>query len=427
MIQPLKNAPSVWTLCWVDIAEPLPVEDDFFLPVILILVGPEFEPLAPPEMVAELDQVGAEEWVARIFDDLGAPDQLLVWKAEEWVPEDWKFFARDWKLKLKLVPPPPHEARLLSQFNAAGSASPGTAPRASKAAMSAGLARNVPHLRSPRKRRATLDKAAELDPANADALAELADLEFHAGRHERSVEFASRALDAGAALFDKPDVRWWDDPRTRPLLRALNATMLSRWHQGRIQDAAEEGRRLLALDQADHMGARFYMPLFLLLAGEHEEAASFFRYYARTYPGDMPNAWLGFAWGLCLSLEGDDQGARKKYREAMLANIYIAPRLLGERPPPDNIFHPTERDDAQSALEFAGSFGGLWEQEAAALRALRDAHEEMRPVIAELVGRRAEMAALLDHRYDPDYRAKWARLVDADEEFVKKAAEGGED
>ena len=107
MIQPLKNTTSIWSLCWVDLSEPLPVEEDFYLPTILLLVGPSFEPLVPPAIFHELDQVEAEEWVAHHFDDLGVPDQLLVWKAPEWVLEEWKYFGRDWKTKVKLVNPPP--------------------------------------------------------------------------------------------------------------------------------------------------------------------------------------------------------------------------------------------------------------------------------------------------------------------------------
>jgi hypothetical protein len=169
------------------------------------------------------------------------------------------------------------------------------------------------------------------------------------------------------------------------------------------------------------MGARFYMPLFLLLSGEHESASAFFRHYAKNYPDDIPNAWLSFAWGLVLCLEGDDQGARRKYREGMLANIYIAPRLLGERTPSEDIYHPGERDEPHSASEFDGSFGGLWDREPSALRVLRESYDELRPVLAQLVARRTALAELMDQRYDPEYREKWARLVEEEEAFVKKA------
>jgi hypothetical protein len=419
MIRPLKNEPSVWSLCWVDVPQPLPVEEDFFLPVILLLVGPSFEPLVAPEIFAELDQVQAEEWVARHFDDLGVPDQLLVWKAPEWVAEDWKFFGRDWKTKIKLVPPPPHEARLQPEL--AGIKDEARAASVPKPELAAGLVRNVPRLRSAGKRRATLEKAAEIDPACTAALVELAEMEFHAGHYERSLRLAARVEETDRELWRRRGVRWWTDRATRPLLRAMFGIMLCQWHLGRAAEAAETGRRLLEVDATDHLGARFYVPLFDLLAGEHEEASLFFRDYAARYPGDMPNAWLSFAWALTLCLEGDDQGARQKYREGMMGNIYLAPRLLGERPPPEDIYHPGERDEPHAAVEFAGAFGGLWDREAAALRVLREAHEELRPVLEELIARRRALSELMDQRYDPQYRDRWARLVEEDEAFVKKA------
>ena len=418
MIRPLKKDPSVWSLCWVDLREPLPVEEDFFLPTILLLVGPEFDPLAPPEIVHELDQMQAEEWLARIFDDLGAPDQLLVWRAPEWVPEDWKYFARDWKTKVKMVAPPPHEARLQSEL--AGGVSAARPAAISNVSLAEGLVRNFTRLRSPGKRRATLEKAVELDPANTAARVELAEMEFHAGRYEKSLQMAAEIEQLDAPLLRQRGVQWWVDRDTRPFLRALQGQMLCQWHLGRAAEAAEIGQRLLGINPADHLGTRFYTPLFLLLAGENEAASAFFRHYAQNYPGDMPNAWLAFAWALTLCLEGDDQGARKKYREAIMANIYIAPRLLGERPPPEDIYHPTERDEPQSAAEFAGAFGGLWEREAAALRVLRDAYGEAGAALAGLVERRTRMADYMNQHYDPDYRAKWNKLLDEDEKLVKE-------
>jgi tetratricopeptide (TPR) repeat protein len=424
MIQPLRSAPSIWSLCWVDLPEPLPVEGDFFLPTVMLLTGPGFEPLVSPEIVGELDQLHAEDWVARHFDDLGVPDQLVVWKAPEWVAEDWKFFGRDWKTKVKLVPAPPHEARVQHQVASSGAAKAGGISGISRQAVADGLVRNVSRLRSPRKRRATLEKAAETDPGNTASRIELAEIEFHAGHYERSLAIAMDVETIDEPVVRRRGVQWWTDRSTRPYLRALFGQMLSHWHLGRAPEAAELGWRLLDLDPKDHLGARFYTPLFLLLAGEHEEASLFFQDYETRYPADMPNAWLGFAWGLSLSLEGDDQAARQKYREGMLANIHIAPRLLGERPPPEDIYHPSERDEPHAAAEFDGSFGGLWDREAAALRILRDAHEELRPVLAELIKRRRAMAEIMDQRYDPDYRATWQRLVEEDEAFVRSVLGG---
>jgi tetratricopeptide (TPR) repeat protein len=417
MIQPLKNDPSVWSLCWVDLPEPLPVENDFFLPTVLLLVGPRFEPLVAPEIVDELDQIAAEDWLSRQLDEVGAPDELLVWKAPEWVAEDWKYFGRDWKTKVRLVVPPRHEAKLQEQIG--GTASPRVREMPSSE-VSAGLIRNARRLRSSRKRRATVEKAIELDAANFEAKIELADMEMAAGQYAKALEIFAGVDEDLSPVFKRHAPRWWEDESTRPFLRSLSGAMLCLWHLGRAPEAADTAQRLLQLDGTDHMGARFYLPLFLLLSGEHESASSFFRHYAKNYPNDIPNAWLSFAWGLVLCLEGDDQGARRRYREGMFTNIYIAPRLLGERPPPEDIYHPTERDEPQSAAEFAGAFGGLWEREAAALRVLRDAYVEAADALHALVERRTRMADYMNQHYDPDYRAKWNKLLDEDEKLVKE-------
>ena len=420
MIQPLKNDPSVWSLCWVDLSEPLPVEDDFFLPTVLLLVGPRFEPLVAPEIIAELDQIAAEDWLSRHLEEIGAPDELLVWKAPEWVPEDWKFFGKDWKTKVRLVAPPRHEAKLQEQFGNTEGKNPSRGRETTSSEISSGLLRNAGRLRSPRKRRATVEKAVEIDDSNYEAKIELADMEMASGRYPRALEIFEDVDEALSPAFKRRSPHWWEDEATRPLLRALSGTMLCQWHLGRAGEAADAAQRLINTDAADHMGARFYLPLFLLLAGELESASAYFRYYAKNYPDDMPNAWLSFAWGLVLCLEGDDQGARRKYREGMFTNIYIAPRLLGERPPAEDIYHPTERDEPQSAAEFAGAFGGLWEREAQALRVLRDAHEEAADAIGELIGRRARMADYMNQHYNPEYRAKWNKLLDEDERLVKE-------
>ena len=51
---------------------------------------------------------------------------------------------------------------------------------------------------------------------------------------------------------------------------------------------------------------------------------------------------------------------------------------------------------------------------------LRETHEEMGPVLRELVTRRRALIDLKDQRYDPDYRANWTRMVEEEEAFVKK-------
>lgn len=423
MIQPLKKEPSIWTLCWVDLNEPLPIENDFFLPTILLLIGPEFEPLAPPEVCMELDQIHAEDWMSRAFDELGVPERLHIWKADEWNVADWKIFAHDWKTKIRFVKPLPHEARLHSQIGTAGKIATTRNEGVPMEQISMGLFRNTAHLHSMSKRRSTLLHAATLDPENTEAWVELADMEFQVGNYTRSLDIAMYLEKLGEPLFHRNDMDWWKNQATRPFMRALLVKMLCQWHLGNISEAYGAAKLLLGCNQDDPLGVRFFMPLFLLLIEEYEEATAFFDFYSQRYPEDITNAWLSYAWAFILGLQGDEAMARKKYREGMLANIYIAPRLLDERPPPENIFHPTDHDEVLSAHEFVGAFGGLWDRDVAAMRTLRETHEEIRPALAKLVAYRTSVAQQMSQSYDLERRAKLAMLSDMDAAIIKKILE----
>ena len=53
------------------------------------------------------------------------------------------------------------------------------------------------------------------------------------------------------------------------------------------------------------------------------------------------------------------------------------------------------------------------------MRVLREAHEEMRPVLNELIARRRALSEVMDQRYDPECRARWTKMVEDEEAFVK--------
>lgn len=425
MIQPLKRQQTEWALCWLDLQEPLPIEDDFFLPTFLLLVNNGFDPVVPPEIVEEPDQILAEEWLGRIFEEHGTPDRLLVWSAVEWSEDEWRSFGRDWKVKVRVVKAPAFGEKLYQHLHAAaGPEIFAVPPEVTRRDIAMGLVRSARRLKSQRKRRAALERALEIEPSCAVARVELADMDFQQGRYEASLERAEEVMHLEARLFHQPGVRWWADRETRPLLRSLYGAMMARWQLGQFPEAAALGERLLEILPDDNLGARFYVPLFHMQAGDNEEAAAYFRWYEEHYPADQPQPALLFGWACSLSLDGDDQHARRKYRAAFLSNIYIAPRILGLRGPREDIYHPTERDEPQFAHDFVGSFGGLWDRDASAMRVLREAYDELKPLVEELVERRFRLAEFLDQRYDPGFKEEWIRLVEEDEAFVKDATGG---
>ncbi len=426
MIQPIKRAATEWSLCWIELAEPLPVEGDFFLPTFLILVKDGWDPVVPPEIIEEPDQVLAEEWVARVFEEHGAPDRLQVWSAEEWNDDEWRSFGRDWKVKVRVVKPPLFEEQIFEQLQSAAHTDAVSIPaEATRRDIARGLVRSARRMKSVRKRRASLERAVEIDPGCALARVELAEMDFHRGKYEESLSAAEEIIHMESRWFSQPRVHWWIDSETRPLLRAMYGAMMCKWHLGQYEEAAGVGDRILEILPEDHLGVRFTVPLLRLQAGDQEEASAFFRWYEQRYRDDLVQPSLFFAWGYTLCLDGDDQGARQKYRAGMLSNLYIAPRLLGFRGPPEDIYHPTERDDPQFATDFATSFGGLWDRDASAMRILRETYEEMQPVLRELIAMRARLADFLDQRYEPAFKERWMKLVQEDEAFVRSVLNEG--
>ena len=99
MIQPLKVPKNAWHLYWLDLEEPLPKGKDWFLPTLVVLCDRKGTPVAPPEIMEELDQARVESMLYKVFEKTPPPDQLLVPEDEEWEEEAWKSFPRSAKSK----------------------------------------------------------------------------------------------------------------------------------------------------------------------------------------------------------------------------------------------------------------------------------------------------------------------------------------
>jgi tetratricopeptide (TPR) repeat protein len=214
-------------------------------------------------------------------------------------------------------------------------------------------------------------------------------------------------------------VRWWDDPSTRPYLRAIHGRAMTLWHHGHYAEAAAELEGLLEINPRDNQGARFFIPMLRLLAGDLPRAAAAFTSFDASYPGDYPEPALLFGRALCLSLEGDEAAARAKYREGILQNIYIAPLLLEEPAPPRAIWLPNDRADPTYASEFLDSYAVLWDSESGSLRLLREVWTAITPQIHTLVAHRRHMLDVQDQRYDPDFKTLWQTMLDEDDKLSR--------
>ena len=104
MIQPLKVPKNAWHLYWLDLEEPLPKGKDWYLPTLVVVCDRQGTPVAPPEIMEELDQGRIENMLYRIFEKTPPPDQLLVPHDEEWDEESWKALSSESKIEIRFQP-----------------------------------------------------------------------------------------------------------------------------------------------------------------------------------------------------------------------------------------------------------------------------------------------------------------------------------
>lgn len=419
MIQALKVPKNAWHLYWLDLEEPLPAGRDWFVPTLVVVCDRSGTPVAPPEIMEELDQVRVESMLYRIFEKTPPPDQLLVPQDEEWDDEDWKAFSTECKVDIRFQPAErsaPEELRAMTRAFVMHVGRP-EKPLPGPEEVAHGLVRTGLRLRSRLKRLVHFRLALAKDPECAPARIELADADFADGNWKACGEAYDEILKRGAPLRNDPETIWWKDPSTRPYLRAIYGRAMTSWHLSRFAEAAADLVDLLACNPADNQGARFLVPMLHLLAENPEAAAKYFSRYAKKYPRDFQEPSFLFGWALSASLEGRESAAREKYIEGILRNIYIAPMLLETEEPPRQMWVPGDRADSNYASEFVQSYAVLWDREPGALRILREVWQEFRPRVEEIVRLRERIQEFQDQHYDPDYKAQWQTLLDEEEKL----------
>jgi tetratricopeptide (TPR) repeat protein len=421
MIQPVRSGKTTWYVYWVDLEEPVPgAGGEFFLPTLLVVCDQAGTPLAPPEVMDELDQVRVENHLVRLFEKLSPPDRLAVGQSDDWEEEGWKAFSEEHQVDIRFQrfdQDGPAALRSLTRAVVMRFHREGDAP-AERDVVARGLVAAALRVRSGAKRIALLRAAVEHDAECAPARIELADWEFQNGNWKNCLAAYEELITREAPRWPVPGMTWWVNRETRPYLRALYGRAMTLWHQGHYARAAEQFEDLLALNAADNQGVRFFIPLLRLLCEEPEAAASFYEWYQQTYPSDYVEPSFSFGWGLTLSLCGAEAEAKARYREGILKNVYIAPMLLEEPEPPRHFWHPNDRAEPNYAAEFIDSYAVLWDREPGALRLLRETWQDLQPRVQELVTLRARMADFQDQRYEPDYKPLWQKLVEDEEKLT---------
>ena len=420
MIQPLKVPKNIWYLYWLDLDEPVPRGNDWFVPTLVVVCDRAGTPVAAPEILEELDQPRIENMLCKIFDKTPPPDHLVVPESAEWDPDAWKDFSSEYKLEIRFQPgdkTAPEELRAVTRMVVmhAGKMEHIAPP---PAIVAHGLVRTALRLRTLSKKMTLLRMALAKDPDCSQARIELADADFQTANWQASREGYEEIIRREAWRRDTPDTIWWRDEATRPYLRALYGHAMTDWHMANYTEAAQALENLVACNTADNQGARFLVPMLLLLGELPDKAAQYFKRYAKAFPNDYKEPSFLFGWALSCSLDGRETQARAKYIEGILRNIYIAPMLLESDEPPRITWFPGDRAEPNYAAEFLQSYAVLWDREPGALRILREVHQEMLPRVKKIIHHREMMMDFMDQHYEPEFKSKWQDLVNEEERLT---------
>lgn len=408
MIQSLPTRRSEWLLLWVELDEPIRAPGDFvILPTFLIVTDSRGVPLAPPQLLAEIDQSRAEAMLARLFEQEGRPQRLTISHSEDWEDEVWQDFGLQYEIEVRFQELPGN-----GEFRILEAAQLPTGRVETGENLAENLLESALRVRSPRRREAYLRKCLELSPGLSAARVELGDIEFSRGEWKKCLQNYRSAAEAEKARWREKSPQWWEDPATRPYLRSLYGQGMTLWHQGKYLETADFFAAILQLNARDHQGVRFYIPMLQLLGEQYEEAAAFFRMYEEKYRGDFPDPAFHFGWGLSLSIEGEELRAKEKYRLGILRNNYLAPELLEEPEPPPHLWFPNDRCEPGYAAEFVSSYSILWERESGAMRLVRETWEECQSEVEAIVACRRRLLDFQDQRFDPEYKKHWEELVE---------------
>ena len=114
----------------------------------------------------------------------------------------------------------------------------------------------------------------------------------------------------------------------------------------------------------DGYGKRYLLgPLYMLL-GDVDGALDSFDWCQQAYPGDGGDPYQYLTWALALFRGGRRQEARDKLYQTMLQNLYLVPFLLGEHPQRLDIWHGSNLEWIEYAVEVPQSLLDLWDDAA---------------------------------------------------------------
>lgn len=114
----------------------------------------------------------------------------------------------------------------------------------------------------------------------------------------------------------------------------------------------------------DGYGKRYLLgPLYLLL-DDMAGALKSFRWFEQMFPDDMGESIHTLCWSLALYRTGDKTKASQKLLETMLSNLYLIPKLLGQKQSHLNIWHGSNIQEKDYLQYIQPEIWELWDVDA---------------------------------------------------------------
>jgi hypothetical protein len=101
----------------------------------------------------------------------------------------------------------------------------------------------------------------------------------------------------------------------------------------------------------DGAGNRYHVGPHYLLLGDNDCALDAFRWFEQEFPDDGGEPEHLLCWSLALHRVGNEIGAARRLRQAMLSNLYLVPHLIGSPIAVLDIWHGSNVAD-RSYLDF---------------------------------------------------------------------------
>ena len=111
----------------------------------------------------------------------------------------------------------------------------------------------------------------------------------------------------------------------------------------------------------DGYGKRYLLGPLYMLMGDVDGALASFEWYEDTYPDDGGEPYQYLTWALALFRGDRRQEAFNKLYQTMLMNLYLVPFLLGRNPQRLDIWHGSNFEWIEYAVEIPQELLSLWD------------------------------------------------------------------